>query len=294
MSDVDLMRRYNISARSLERLIKKLLDEGEIDKAELNGRLYKSDRSHIVDVVSYPVFKRPKSKKKIRISAGEVVRLIRSGMSDIELMDRYNVSARGLDRLFRKLRQRGEVVEEDLEERKSAFHWADIAYVRSEGQSPESLEEEDLEPDDDRTGFRGFPAEHKVLVSALLGALCGMLVTALFFVSVAGWEKTRDLAAGPKSVAALIDDSPDPLDAAVQQMISTLESIARGDDPPGNADSGERSPQYEQCLKDCDKDFSRGDDTDRALWVNCRKSCVALHSKRLKEIRSLYQRPSLW
>lgn len=294
MSDVDLMRRYGISARSLERLFKKLLDEGEIDKAELNGRLYKSDRSHIVDVVSHTVLRRPKSKKKIRISAGEVVRLIRSGMSDIELMDRYNVSARGLDRLFRKLMQRGDIDREDLEQRKRAFHWADIAYVRSEGQSPESLEEEDLEADDDRTGFRDFPAEHKVLISALLGALCGILLTALFFVSVAGWEKTRDLAAGPKSVAPLMDGSPDPLDAAVQQMISTLESIARGDDPPGNADGGERSPQYEQCLKDCDRDHTRGDDAERALWVNCRKSCVALHSKRLREIRSLYQRPALW
>jgi hypothetical protein len=54
-SDIDLMERYNISARSLERLFKKLLDEGEISKSELKRRMFSSGKTHAVDVVSQAV-----------------------------------------------------------------------------------------------------------------------------------------------------------------------------------------------------------------------------------------------
>lgn len=294
MSDADLMRRYNISARSLERLFKKLVDEGAIAKAELNHRLYKSQRSHVVDVVSDAV-ERPRvtQKKKIKISAGDVVSRIKSGMSDIDLMDQYNLSALGLERLLRKLVRRGDIAEDYLEERKRAFHWADIAFVKSEGQSPETLDDRGFDLGANHIGFREFVEEYKVVLSALLGALGGMLFTAVLLVSLAGLDTTRNLVMGAKTSASA-DGPPDTLDAAAQNMVSTLESIARGDPGTSSSDPEKRSPQYEQCMKDCDKDHADGDDAEKVLWIECRKSCVAQHSKRLKAIRELYHRPRFW
>lgn len=287
MSDSDLMKRYNISARSPERLFKKLLDEGEIEKAELNRRLFRSERSHIVDVVSDTVVRREETqKKKVRISAGDVLDRIRYGMSDIELMDHYNLSARGLDRLLKRLVRRGDIVAEDLKERKRAFHWAEIAFVKTEGQSPETLDEDSGENDDG--AVREFAEEHKVVISGLLGALCGMLLTVVFIVSLAGSEATWGLLTGPKHVASTAGGSGDPLDDAAQQVISTLEAIASGAGPEDTSESGPQSPEYERCLKNCDSDHSGDDDADKILRVSCRKDCVARYSKRLKAIRELY------
>ncbi len=42
---------------------------------------------------------------KIKINAAQVVRDIRSGMDDPDLMGKYNLSAKGLQSLFRKLVQ---------------------------------------------------------------------------------------------------------------------------------------------------------------------------------------------
>ncbi len=293
MSDADLMKRYNVSARSLERLFKKLVDEGEIEKAELNRRLYGSDRSHVVDVVSDTVVRPEESnKKKVRISAGDVLSRIRSGLSDIEIMDHYNLSARGLDRLLKRLVRRGDIAAEDLAERKRAFHWADIAFVKSEGRPPETLEEENGDIEDDPSVFREFLEEHKVVISAMLGALCGMLLTLVLLVSLAGLERTWSVVSGPKHVASTGDGPGDPLDEAAQQVISTLEAIAVGAGPAETSESGLRSPEYERCLKNCDNDHAGGDDADKVLWINCRKNCVARYSKRLKAIRELYHSPA--
>ncbi len=294
MSDEDLMRRYNISARSLERLFKKLVDEGEIAKAELNHRLYRSHRSHVVDVVSDATLKRPGSKKKIKISAGDVLSRLKSGMSDIELMDQYNLSSRGLHRLLGRLVTRGDISEDDLEQRKRAFQWVDIAFVRSNGQSPETLDEKDLDAEVNHTAIRAFLGDRKVIISGVLGALCGVLASAVFLVSFVGLENARKILQGPNRVTSTADGSVDRLDDAAKQVISTLESIARRDPGTINSDSGNQSPEYEMCMKNCDKDYAGGDDADKVIWINCRKNCVARHSKRLREIRALYHRPALW
>ena len=54
---------------------------------------------------------------KPKVNGKELLRLIRSGMSDIELMKRYSLSARGLERIFAKLVRAGALKPGDLERR---------------------------------------------------------------------------------------------------------------------------------------------------------------------------------
>lgn len=289
VNDVDLMRRYNISARSLERLFKKLVDEGEITRSELNERMYRSERSHVVDVVSEPVAQPKKPRKnKVRISAEEVVQSLKSGMNDIELMNKYNLSARGVDRLLRRLVKRGDIDADELKERKKHFYWADLAFVGSDGRSVEPLNDADMDNGSDESTFREFLEVHKVGIAAGLGALAGMLGTVLFVLSVAGVDTTRALVFGPRAPGPDAVGRSDPLGDATQQMISALESIARGDRTDDQSEKSTRSRAYEKCLLDCDRDHAADDPAEKVLWLNCRKSCVVRYSKRLRKIRELY------
>ncbi len=54
---------------------------------------------------------------KTRLSAREVLNDIRSGCDDAFLMDKYNLSHRGLQSLFRKLIDKGIITQEELDER---------------------------------------------------------------------------------------------------------------------------------------------------------------------------------
>ena len=289
MSDVELMKRYNISARSLERLFKKLVDEGEITKSELHSRMYRSGRSHVVDVVSEPVAQAHRIRtNKVRISAEDVVKSLKSGMSDIDLMNEYNLSARGIDRLLRRLVKRGDIAREELERRKKSFYWADLAFVPSDGRSVEPLNEEDLDGVPDEAGFREFIEVHKVGIAACLGALGGVLATIAFSLCVAGMDTTRSLIFGTGAPQSLAGHSVDPLDNATQQVIFALESIARGDRISEKVGTDARSSEYTKCLSDCDREFPGTNPEDRVLWLNCRKGCVVRYSKRMQELRNLY------
>jgi predicted transcriptional regulator len=291
-SDVDLMERYNISARSLERLFKKLLDEGEISKSELNQRMFSSGKTHAVDVVSQAVKGRATNKKKVRISAGDVMQSIGSGMSDIELMNKYNLSARGLDRLLRRLVKRGDIEQSELEERKKSFYWADVAFVKSNGQSVEPLDDRDFEGMPEESAFGEFLEEHKVGISACLGAIGGMLATVILIVSVTGVERTQEMVFGTTMPLTVRGGDQEGLDVATDQVIAALESIARNEPMPKDKNPDAKSPEYAKCLADCDREFSRGDGSNKALWFNCRKGCVIRHSSRMKRIRELYHTPA--
>lgn len=289
-SDTDLMLKYNISARSLERLFSKLVDTGEISRSELDKRMESSQRSHVVDIVSSPVSRSQDRKKKVRISAAEVVGCIRSRMSDIELMDKYNISAKGLDRLFRKLVSRGDVEQSELDERKKAFQWSDLAFVRSNGHSVEAVLDAEDGPEHRMSALPELWEQHRVAIAAALGALGGVIGTLIVMLMLMGVDQALQLIgrAPPAQVSAVT--VPDSLDAVTKQMTTVLESIARGEQGTKDPAKETGSQQYEECLKRCDSRFSGGDAADRALWVNCRKNCVLRYSERMKKIRELYYR----
>jgi len=60
--------------------------------------------------------------QKIKIKASDAVRDIRSGMTDFELMERYGLSAKGLQSLILKLMESKAITRTEIEERRKSYH----------------------------------------------------------------------------------------------------------------------------------------------------------------------------
>jgi hypothetical protein len=100
MDDAALMEKFGISAEGFHSLLRQLAAAGILTQAELRARLGEKYESVIVDVDhSEP----PKSPNKKIVDGAEVMRLIRSGASDAELMKKFSLSAKGVRSLFSKL-----------------------------------------------------------------------------------------------------------------------------------------------------------------------------------------------
>ncbi|MEW6347707.1 MAG: ankyrin repeat domain-containing protein [Thermodesulfobacteriota bacterium] len=91
MDDAELMQKYRLSAKGLQSLFTKLLGLGVISQYELG-------RGPVPE-----------------IKAKDAVRDIRSGMDDFALMDKYRLSAKGLQSLFDQLLAAGLLNQGDLD-----------------------------------------------------------------------------------------------------------------------------------------------------------------------------------
>jgi transcription initiation factor IIE alpha subunit len=100
MDDAGIMEQFGISAQSLQSLFTQLESAGIINRNELERRSQRSYSSVIIDVdkATFPV-----NVRKSVIDAAEALKLIKSGITDTELMKRYNLSGRGVQSLLRKL-----------------------------------------------------------------------------------------------------------------------------------------------------------------------------------------------
>lgn len=65
---------------------------------------------------------------KPKINAGDAIRDIRSGMTDAQLMEKYRLSAKGLQSLIKKLLEVKAITPEEIEERRADYH--DTAVIR--------------------------------------------------------------------------------------------------------------------------------------------------------------------
>lgn len=128
-SDLDLMEKYRISSKGLESLFKKLVASGEIEQAELSQRRLSFQRTHAVELVDNSIPKIPTKK----ITTEEAVDAIRQGMSDAELMDRFGISARGLESLYKKLVLAGAVTQSEIDRRALTFERSHIVELTSFG-----------------------------------------------------------------------------------------------------------------------------------------------------------------
>ncbi|HMK33759.1 MAG TPA: zinc ribbon domain-containing protein [Desulfomonilaceae bacterium] len=129
MSDTELMEKYNVSAKGLQSLLTKLVSAGVLEPSDLEERA-----SHSRDSLS--IFQETRSssgnhvvKTTAQLLAKQAAHDIRSGMADAELMDKYRVSARGLQKLFRELRETGAVDRHDLERRTSTDETVDLIEI---------------------------------------------------------------------------------------------------------------------------------------------------------------------
>ncbi len=115
MDDTQLMRRFNITARGLEHLFEQLVYTGILDRSEILRRMSHSHGSVVVDVDSASLPEPPSApSRKPRIDAGDAIRCIGEGMDEAGLMRRYNLSARGVGSLLRKLRDAGFIRDDQL------------------------------------------------------------------------------------------------------------------------------------------------------------------------------------
>lgn len=148
MSDAALMKKHGVSARELQGLFSRLVNAGVVSQSELDQRIQAFVGTVVIsdDVLEDIVraqdraLKRPTETKpqttvvqrrqlsvpstveeadKPAISGKEVSRLIEAGATDEELMERFKLSARGLESLLRKMVSVGMMRQLELDERKS-------------------------------------------------------------------------------------------------------------------------------------------------------------------------------
>lgn len=116
MDDSALMERFNLSPRGLQSLFEKLVAVGILSTTDLEKRaalFYESGSMRILDA-KFPVSE-PR-KPRVRIFAADVLNCLRSGMDDIALMKRYNLSAGGLQRLLVKMVASNAISQADLDQ----------------------------------------------------------------------------------------------------------------------------------------------------------------------------------
>lgn len=123
------MSKYLLSNAGLQSLFDKLVTAGYIDLAEMLertaaflGTVDISESFSPVEAVKAEDRQQPsKSRAATRINAQEAARDIRSGTDDFALMQKYQLSTKGLQSLFKKLMEVGLVQQIDLDRRNLGF-----------------------------------------------------------------------------------------------------------------------------------------------------------------------------
>jgi hypothetical protein len=122
MDDHALMAKYRLSAKGLQSLFTKLIEAGVITQELLDKRSPALAGTAVVaepeDLTKSDALKTAtrqlRKKTPSGINALDAVRNIRAGLSDGELMDRYRLSARGLQSLYAQLIGAGLIKPADL------------------------------------------------------------------------------------------------------------------------------------------------------------------------------------
>lgn len=284
MSDEALMKKYALSARGLQSLFRKLVAASEIDQHEIDARMLSCQQSHIVDLI----ISNPAQFKTALIDADQAVKDIRAGMSDIELMHKYDVSAKGLENLFTKLIAAGQIPARELDERNRRFKGSEFAFDKdSEGAVPfgESLDApHDYELQRSRQPFLH---DHRVFAAALVGAFIGMVLVVVLMILAVGIDNLFYYRNDPLKKAASLQAANEALFLQAQEMISVLEAIARREAVAGSPQKSSVS-DYEKCMKDCESSYKTEDALEKAFIINCKKECLSSHSDRFRKIRELY------
>lgn len=285
MSDLALMEKFALSARGLQKLFKKLVAAGELEQLEVHARLLASQQSHVVDLI----ISRPVQTKKARIEADKALEDIRAGVSDGELMQKYNISAKGLESLFRKLLAASLISRRELSARRNSPRYAGTASAKERDRASENavpLEEPAIRPP---SFLVRVLREHRVFTAAVLGACAGVVLSAVLLFLVEGLDGSLWNRRDPKK--ASLQAANEALFAQAQEMVAVLEAITRGDAVAASSTgprAGSDRSECEKCMKKCEENIKVDDDVDRAVVINCKRECLSTHSERFRKIRELY------
>jgi len=114
MDDAGLMKKYRLSAKGLQSLFRKLLEMGRIEPSELLQRISAGQASDW-----HPAG--PLGRERHGIDIPAVIRDIRTGVHDFDLVEKYDLSLRGLQELFDQLLRSGLLDPTDLDRRNPNF-----------------------------------------------------------------------------------------------------------------------------------------------------------------------------
>ncbi len=161
VNEKDLMHKYNLSAKGLVSLFKKLIAVGAITQNEL------SERMPSLGGASENLINYPNERQGYReIKAVEAVKDIKSGMSDAEIMAKYMISANGLHKLIEQIIANGLLKQDDLDDRDDLDNTVDVFGFRhrdkagsEKADSAPISSHESLAPPEDATN--GKPLNHK-------------------------------------------------------------------------------------------------------------------------------------
>jgi uncharacterized protein (DUF433 family) len=294
MSDAALMKKYDLSVKGLSSLFRKLIVSGKIEQTELDRRSFVSQQSHFVDL-----YERPEpAVSRIRVKASELAACIRSGMDDAAIMEKFNLSARGLGSLLRKLAAAGRISRAELDARKRTAASAEPAFLPeadSWGNREDRFSEEEgefeLASPSPRTRLRLMWQDRTraMLVVAAVAVVCAVAVGGViqFLPGSQFWLSTRQETTQGTS-------SREDLQAEAAEVTVILENINR--DPYRKAALAgiPGAENLQQCLKSCRRDHATTDDSEQGLLLNCRTECMARHGKAIKAIRKRYYEDDLF
>ncbi|HMK36792.1 MAG TPA: hypothetical protein VK463_17090 [Desulfomonilaceae bacterium] len=283
-SDSFLMEKFGLSAKGLDKLFKKLIIAEEIRQEELDSRSSPLSQSQTVDLTR--ILHEPSYKAVI--NPDEVTRDIESGLSDVELMAKHSLSAKGLENLFEKLLLSAKITRIELDERKKVADRpaADVPELEI---LDDSRHEEESWPVKTRESIRGLVRQHKVLAAGIAGVVAGIFISAAAFVLIVGFDtaffhQTSRQNAPSVSAAALPE-----AEKQVQDIAVILEAIASNRQDPsvsGGAEAGATALQ--DCLKHCKSTHGGGDELEKLELANCQKECLSTHSELFKKMRQRY------
>jgi len=133
MDDAALMERYNLSSMGFESLFTKLLKTGLITQEEFDDRMMPFGGTMTIgeDLEAFalpakgqqdraPEVQAPgpgKKKSRPPVKARDMVTDIRDGLNDAQLMEKYDLSAKGLQSVFAKLLEANALRRQELDRR---------------------------------------------------------------------------------------------------------------------------------------------------------------------------------
>lgn len=223
---------------------------------------------------------------KAVINADDALYCIRAGMSNEALMEKYQLSKKGLESLFRKLVAAGKIDETELDTRRHSLRMQSWVYSVGYHLLHKKTEEA---PSEDTTVLLEAPSSwerNKHYFFGLIGVIVGGVLVLVGMTAIDLWNAAKTkYEPGPLAplIAALDRDI-----AEADHLIKILRAIAR--DPTGEEYSRAltTASDYQGCLSNCSKSFRGSSESDRLLLFNCKKACVAMYSERVKEIRERY------
>jgi hypothetical protein len=129
---------------------------------------------------------------------------------------------------------------------------------------------------------------YKILLTAAVGAIGGMIFAAAAFIAAMGTDKAWEIFAPPsKPVSA-------PAEVALrnknQELITILEAISRWNSNSHRTADSRSGPEYEDCVGNCRKEFPGTDMQSKALLLDCTKGCLLQYSAIMKGIRERFYR----